>query len=132
MKERSSQSPSFSLLLVEDDRVTLEMLQLVLATKYPGDAVYAAGDGRAGIELFSKHTPGLVITDINMPVMNGIEMAQAIKAIRVDTQFIVLTAYSDRSYYEQFKDIGFRGYFLKPIEFKKLFALIDDYRAECA
>ena len=55
--------------------MTCGMLCTVIRRKFPDAAIYLAENGRIGVELFKKHTPDIVITDINMPVMDGIEMA---------------------------------------------------------
>lgn len=117
-------SPS-SLLIVEDDQVIGEMLVKVIQRKYREATIYCAGNGQIGVDLFKKHRPDIVITDINMPVMNGIEMAAGIKAIQADAHMIVMTAYSDKAHFEKFSDIGFCAYLLKPIILPTLFAAIE-------
>src|SRR6185369_11572851 len=113
------------MLVAEDDRSALDALCLMLRMKFPDAVVYSAEDGGIGLELFRKHTPDIVITDVNMPVKNGIEMAEEIKSIKPDTRFIVLTAYNEKIFFEKFSEIGFSSYLLKPIEFKKLFVAIE-------
>jgi YesN/AraC family two-component response regulator len=119
-----------SILIVEDDKVTLDVITLMVAKRFPDVAIYAADRARTGIALFKEHAPKIVITDINMPEMDGIEMAGEIKAIRADTRFIVLTAYSETIYFDKFSDIGFHDFLSKPIEFDKLYAAIGRCIAE--
>lgn len=129
--EVSRQSrPAFSILVAEDDKAALDVLCLMLRIKYPDNTIYSAEDGRVGVELFKRHTPGIVITDVNMPVMNGMDMAAEIKAIKADTRFIVLTAYNEKVFFDKFKEIGCSAFLLKPVEFKKLFAEIEKCVAE--
>jgi YesN/AraC family two-component response regulator len=97
----------------------------MIAKKFPEAAIAAAENGRAGLELFKKRAADIVITDVNMPEMDGIDMAAAIKSTKADTKFIVLTAYNEKRFFEKFSEIGFSAYLLKPIEFKKLFAAIE-------
>ena len=118
----------FSLLFVEDEDVVCLAIGRMLARQFPDAAVYTAGNGLIGLELFKEHTPDIVITDINMPVMDGIEMAGKIKAIKTDTKFIVITGYSDRNYLERFNEIGFDEYMVKPVDVVKLFAAIEKCR----
>ena len=122
--------PRFSILVAEDDEAALETLCLMIKMKFPEAKIYSAENGSIGLELFNKHTPDIVMTDVNMPVMNGIEMAGEIKSIKHDTKFIVLTAYNEKIFFEKFKEIGFNSYILKPIEFKKLFVAIEKCIAE--
>jgi YesN/AraC family two-component response regulator len=102
----------------------------MIPKKFPNVACYSAANGRAGVELFKKHAPVIVITDIQMPDMDGIEMAGEIKALKSDTKFIVVTAYGNSSYYEKFNKIGFHDFLLKPIEFVKLYDAIERCIAE--
>lgn len=120
----------FSLLFVEDDAMICLAIGRMIARQFPDINVYTAENGQIGLELFIKHTPEIVITDINMPVMDGIEMAGKIKSIKTGTKFIVLTGYSDKDYLEKFSDIGFEDYIVKPLDLEKLFAVIEKCRAE--
>lgn len=119
-----SQQP-ISMLIVEDDNVTREVIGIMLPRKFPGIDTYVAENGMIGLQRFKEHLSQIVITDIQMPVMDGIEMAIKIKSIKPDTKFIVLTAYSNTGYYEKFKEIGFHDFLAKPIEFDMLFAAIE-------
>jgi YesN/AraC family two-component response regulator len=120
---------ALSILLAEDDKVASEATGLMLARKFPDITVHSAENGRRGVELFTKHASEIVITDINMPVMNGFEMACEIKAIKADTKFIVLSAYSE-NYFEKFNKIGVSAYIPKPLVFKNLFDVIEKCIAE--
>jgi YesN/AraC family two-component response regulator len=125
MEAMSNSGSVPSILIVEDDQVICEMLATVIQRKFCDATIYRAGNGQIGVDLFKEHRPEIVITDINMPVMDGIEMAAAIKALQADAHFIVLTAYSDKAYFEKFSTIGFCAYLLKPIMLPTLFAAIE-------
>src|SRR5690242_12740645 len=84
-----------SILLVEDEEVARATLSRMLAMKYPGAKIYAAENGRSGLELYRLHLPDLVISDINMPYLSGIEMAREIRAEDGLAQLIFLTAHSE-------------------------------------
>jgi len=119
----------FSLLFVEDDEMVCLSIGRILARQFPDTTVYTAENGLIGLELFKVHTPEIVITDINMPVMDGIEMASRIKSISNETKLIVLTGYSDKNHLERFSNVGFDDYIVKPVDFGKLFAAIEKCRA---
>lgn len=122
----TAQSPvSSSLLLVEDDTMVCLAIGRIITKEFPNVTVYTAENGRIGLDLFKEHTPEIVITDINMPEMDGIEMASNIKSIRADTKFIVITGYSDKNYLERFRAIGFDDYIVKPVGLDALFAAIE-------
>jgi YesN/AraC family two-component response regulator len=120
---------ALSILLAEDDKTASEITGLMLARKFPDITIYFAENGRRGVEIFKEHATEIVITDITMPVMDGLEMIGAIRAIKADTKFIVLTAYSGK-YLEKFNEISVCAYIPKPLVFNKLFDAIENCIAE--
>lgn len=109
---------NITLLYVEDDdetcRAIVEMLEHHVQT------IHCAKDGNEGIELYKKFQPDIVITDIRLPHLNGIEMAKKIKTINKDIPFIVTTAYNDVEYLIESIDLGINQFLLKPIIGSKL------------
>jgi len=130
----STVKPAVSILLVEDEEVTLKLLAAILAKKFPQAAIYPAADGRTGLQLFREHRPDIVITDVNMPEMSGIQMACAMRATRAGLKIIVLTAGPDNSDTEPADGAatGVDHYILKPIDFAVLFAAIESCLADIA
>ena len=116
--------PALSLLIVDDDKMIGEMIGLIIGRTFPGVVIHLAENGKQGVELFKMHLPDIVITDINMPVMGGIQMTSEIKSVKKDTPFIVLTGNSDRNSLDKFSGLGVNDYIEKPIEFAKLFTAI--------
>jgi YesN/AraC family two-component response regulator len=121
---------SISMLIVEDEQVIREVLGDMISKKFPDSIIHFAENGRIGVEIFREHTPEIVITDIQMPVMDGIEMASEINSIKTGTRFIVLTAFSNAGYYNKFNEIGIHDFLSKPIEFEKLISAIETCIAE--
>ncbi len=112
-----------TVLYVEDEEMARNALSGALSRRVAH--LLVAGDGREGLTLFRRHLPEIVITDIRMPLMDGLEMARQIKAIRKTTQIIVTTAHSDTSYFLEAIAAGVDRYVLKPIEHEKLFEALD-------
>ena len=112
-----------SLLYVEDEASTREQVSRILSTR--GYQVTVAENGEQGLELFSRQTPDIVLTDIMMPRLNGLEMARAMRATSPEIQIACMTAFSDTSYLIDAIDIGIGQFVLKPIEFHRLFAALD-------
>ena len=79
-------------------------------------------DGAEGLEVFkeNQHLIDLIITDINMPNMNGLEMSKEIKRINPNMPIVVATAFSNSEYLLEAIDLGVDKYVLKPINVKKL------------
>ncbi|NVN93538.1 MAG: response regulator [Desulfuromonadales bacterium] len=121
---------SYSLLIMEDDTLVCKVIGRMISLTFPDISVYTAENGQVGMELFNEHKPDIVITDINMPDMDGIQVAREIKSIKPETKFIVLTGYSDEKHLDEFREIGFNDYIVKPINFDSLFAAIEACRIE--
>jgi DNA-binding NarL/FixJ family response regulator len=121
--------PLISMLLVEDEEAILKLLTTIIARKYTDAVIFSAINGKAGLELFERHTPDIVITDINMPEMNGLEMGDKIRAIKPDTKFIILTGDSRKRDSVE-KSFAFDHYIEKPVIFGVLFAAIDQTLGE--
>lgn len=115
----------FSLLIVEDDKAACDIIARMVGWEFPDCTIYTAENGLKGLEIFKEHTPDVVVTDVNMPVMDGIEFATQIRSINANAMYIVLTAYNDQTILEQFKQMGFCAYLLKPVDFNELFAAIE-------
>ena len=121
---------AFTILIVEDERITREVITLILTRQFPDFAIITAETGMSGLEMFKRHEPQLVITDIKMPGMDGIEMAAAIKDIKADTLFIAISAYDTSNYIERANRVGFREFLVKPVKFPELFAAIENALSE--
>lgn len=107
-----------SLLYVEDDQAAREAVSRLLMRVVP--KVYAAANGREGLEAYRAHTPDVVVTDIRMPLMDGIEMAREIRRLRPDCQVVILTAFDDSEYLLDCVSIGINHYIMKPVDFAEL------------
>jgi len=115
-----------TLLYVEDEKVTRDAVSSMIARKYPGLVVRTAENGAQGLQLFRELGADLVMTDMKMPVMHGIEMARQIVAERKQTPIIVTSAHGDMDYFIESIEIGISRYVMKPIEVGKLFSAIED------
>ncbi|MCD6433234.1 MAG: response regulator transcription factor [Sulfurimonas sp.] len=110
-------------LLVEDE----EKLSLLLKDAI-GDSFYSfsvANDGLDGLEMFKKISPDIVITDIMMPKMTGLEMAKEIKKIDANMPIIILSAFSEADKFLGAIDVGVVKYFIKPFEPDELLEYIE-------
>src|SRR3972149_10147590 len=116
---------NFKILIVEDD--VLFRSYLKNAIKALGYGVYEAENGRVGLEIFKKKLPKLVISDIQMPEMNGIELLQIIKQIRADTIVIIATFFDSEEWAIKALHAGANNYLKKPFRPKMLSQLIQKY-----
>ena len=101
------------ILLADDHTVVRKGLRLLLESQ-PGLAVVAeAADGRNAVALAERETPDVVVMDIGMPQLNGIEAARQITAKHPQTAVVFLSMHSDESYVLKALKAGARGYLLK-------------------
>ncbi|MCM0081510.1 response regulator [Geomonas sp. Red32] len=114
-----------TLLYVEDEADARTMVSKMLVLNYPKLKLLSAENGAVGLELYREHSPDLVVTDINMPVMDGIRMAREIKAINPEAIIMAVTAHSDTSYLLSAIEIGIHYYILKPVNYEELFSVTD-------
>ncbi|MBF0319181.1 MAG: response regulator [Nitrospirae bacterium] len=108
-----------SVLYVEDDDKVREGLLRFLTRRFK--TVYTARDGQEGLSIFTVKMPDIVITDIKMPLMDGIEMIKQIKQINPDTPIVVTTAFTEVSYLIQAIELRVDAYIKKPINKDDLF-----------
>jgi len=87
---------------------------------YLCDTLLLADNGKEGLELYKQHQPDIVISDIRMPEMDGIEMCKAIKTINPEQHIIFTTAHSESSYFMEAIEMQVDGYILKPIDYDLL------------
>jgi len=114
-----------ALLYVEDEPTTRDLVCTLVRRKFPDIHVHTAANGREGLERFEEIRPDIVITDIKMPVMNGIEMARSIKSRSGSAPIIVTSAHSDMDYFIEAIEIGINHYVMKPIARDKLISAIE-------
>jgi len=99
------------LLLADDHTILVEGLKALLAPEF--DVVATAGDGRAVLEAAKEYQPDIVLLDISMPGLNGIEAARRLKQSNPDAKLIVLTMHGDLSFVRAAFEAGASGYVLK-------------------
>lgn len=115
----------YSVLYAEDDRGVQESMVELLEHIFK--EVRVASDGEAAYALYQEKHPDLLITDIKMPYMNGIELAKKIRETDSKTKIVMLTAYSDVELMLEVIDLALLCYTVKPITETKLFLAFDKF-----
>ena len=108
-----------SLLYVEDDFQTQENIHFIL--KEEVKELYQAFNGKDALEFYYKRQPDIIITDINMPDLNGLHFAQSIKEINPKQSIIIISGYDNKDNLLQSIDIGIDHFIPKPLDFELLF-----------
>ena len=110
------------LMIVEDEDRLREGLNKALSGFFA--KIITAKNGDEGLKKFKKFTPDIVITDILMPIVDGLDMATSIKEISKNTPIIVLSAYSEKERLLRAIDIGIDKYLIKPVDVDELLHII--------
>jgi len=103
-------------LFVEDNKDAREAIYDLLSNFF--DMIVTASNGKEGIKTFNSQDFDLIITDINMPVMNGIEMIKEIRKDNPLIAIIALTAHQEFDYMFETINLSVDGYLLKPLDYK--------------
>jgi two-component system nitrate/nitrite response regulator NarL len=100
--------------LVADDQPAIRnRVHLTLASQISVEEFDEAADGKEAVEKTERLHPDLVILDITMPVMNGLEAARRIRAISPQTPILILSMHNSRELVREAQKIGVRGYVVK-------------------
>jgi len=110
---------NFTLLYVEDDNEMQEYMKSLLQDEFK--EFYQAFNGQEGLDMFEKHQPDIILSDINMPLMDGFDMAQKVKSINYDQVILFFTALTDYKDIQKAIDIHINGFINKPL------SSIDDF-----
>jgi DNA-binding NarL/FixJ family response regulator len=105
-----------AVLLAEDHAIVRHGLEQLLASATDIEVVATATNGAEAVELAARHQPRVVVMDLEMPVMDGIEATRKISQADGDARVVVLTSFSDQERILQALDAGAVGYLLKDAE----------------
>jgi two-component system response regulator NreC len=101
------------ILLADDHTIVRDGLRALLERQADMSVVAEAGDGRECVQLAAEHSPDVVMMDVAMPEMNGIEAARRILSANPKTSVLMLSMHQDESYVLRSLKAGARGYLLK-------------------
>jgi DNA-binding response OmpR family regulator len=116
-----------TLLYAEDDQETLENYLLLLRGMFR--EIYTAANGKKALELYQTKTPDILLVDVSMPVMNGIDLIKEVRKHDKETPIIVLTAHAERDTLLVAVGLKLETYLLKPVDPAELLKVIGDIGA---
>jgi diguanylate cyclase (GGDEF)-like protein len=122
LDEIEKETKNLPLLYVEDNSEARSSTLLILNQFF--DNIEIAIDGQDGYEKFQKGNYSLIMTDINMPRMNGIDMIREIRKTNLSIPVIVLSAYNEQNYFTESIKVGIEGYLLKPIDIEQFLEIM--------
>ena len=114
----------YRIMIVDDEPIVLDSLKSFSWEDCNCQVVFWAESGTSALEQISLFQPDILISDIRMPGLNGLELSQKIKNIYPDIEIILLTGYAEFEYAKQAMSIGIRQYLLKPFRFEDITAAL--------
>jgi len=113
-----------SLLLVEDDRVIRSIYEQILSNRV--EKLITAVDGADGYQKYLDYKPDLILSDIKMPIMNGLDMVKKIRVIDKFQRIIIMSAYGESRFFLKAIEAGVKGFLVKPVETDYLVNVIEE------
>ncbi|WP_309496827.1 response regulator transcription factor [Sulfurovum sp.] len=113
-----------TLLYIEDDNNLREQFVRILRPRFKH--IYEAVDGLDALEKYKIHSPDMMLVDINIPKVDGLEVVELIRKHDNHTPIVVLSAYSDQTKLLKAIKLGLSDYLIKPIPQKKLISIFEE------
>ncbi|GAA0179019.1 hypothetical protein SH2C18_19730 [Clostridium sediminicola] len=116
-------------MFVDDEKKTRKLLEICIDWNALGyEVTLGAASANEALELISTEKPDVIITDIEMPFINGLDFAQIVKVEYPNIKVIVLTAHNEFDYAQKGVDIGVSGFLLKPIKRDKIIQVMNNIK----
>jgi len=123
LMELISYTKNLKVLYVEDNVDTRESTLLMLENFFPDITV--AINGQDGLDRFNESSFDLILSDINMPVMNGIDMIEKIRAKDDKIFIVILSAHNERNFSQKAEELNIDSYLIKPTELEDFLELLN-------
>ena len=117
----------YKMLIVDDNNMQIKSLRTFIDWESFGiTEIRTASNGKKGVDVFREFMPDIVITDVVMPIMDGIAMTKEIQAIKSDIKIIYMSCYEDAEYLKSAMSNKVTSYILKPFDTQKLTEAVED------
>ena len=114
---------NLTMLYAEDDVDVLQDTLFLLGPYF--ESSYTAQDGEKALEVYNDKKPDIVLLDINLPLMNGLDVAKKIRETDLQTPIVMITAYSDKDKLLNAINIGVSAYIIKPFKIEEIKQVIE-------
>jgi len=116
------------LMIVDDEQIVRDGIKFIIENNFKDQILICAyaKSGREAIEKYEEHGPHIVLMDIQMPGINGIDAIEAIQEMNNKVKFVIVSAYEQFEYAKSAVQLGVKDYILKPINKKRLIEVVDN------
>jgi len=122
----------YNIVLVDDERLELETLQNYVPWSDMGFRIIGtAKNGKEGLSKLGELLPDILITDVKMPIMDGVEFAGIARSLLPHLKIIFLSGYDDFAYVKSALQVEASGYLLKPLDMDELYRLMEKVKQKC-
>lgn len=119
----TQKTSSLNLMFVEDDEILRSSTVDIFEDFF--NEIFVCEDGNEGLETFLEKPIDIIITDISLPTMDGIEMIQYIRQKNQEVPILVMSAYNEDNIVNEAKKYGISGYIFKPLDFKQFLQTLE-------
>ncbi|XEC94894.1 response regulator [Paenibacillus tarimensis] len=122
---------NYKVLLADDEKFILQGISTLVEWEQIGARLIGTAlDGKEALEMIRNEPPDIVISDIKMPEMNGLELIQAVRPAYPDIRFIILSGYEEFDFAKKAMEFGVKHYLLKPCNERKIAEVLRDVMEE--
>lgn len=121
----------YRIILADDEEYVRELLSKNINQSMEGFQVVAkAADGREAVRLVKEYKPDILVTDICMPFVSGLELIRQLQELEHPVKTVIISGYDDFSYAKQALTLGVTDYLLKPFSPDELYEVLNKIRTE--
>lgn len=117
-----NQNSTLRILYVEDEDSTLTSTLAILKKFFVN--IDVATNGKEGLKLFNTYCYDIILTDLDMPELDGLKMIEYIRQTNKDTKIIIFSSYSEKEYFLESINLGVDGYILKPFKLEQFVSVL--------
>lgn len=118
----------YKVIIVEDEEAARDHLSLIIKRKFPDFVILGeAENGQDCLKMINREKPHIILTDIRMPVMDGLELVERVSETYPEIRTLIISGYEDFEYARQAFRSGVEDYLLKPVKIEKLKEILDKF-----
>lgn len=121
----------YRILIVDDERIEREGIQQLIQEHYPEVETILAANGEIALEIIGKHRIDILITDIKMPFMDGLELSEKVSSLGLDIEMIIFSAYHEFEYARRALRTNISNYLLKPVHIPEFLSVVNEAVQAC-